>query len=181
MEKTYKRIPFDIELAKKIQLGEIEGRIVTDTEIPVKILCFDRNVPEYIVVGLENGYSIFCYSKNGVSEPQPERITHTIYIELQEETPNLESISKYAEELAQKKEAALERWYKSQEAPKRVFHPFDKVLVRTLEYLPWKVALFHEFIPNCVHPYITTEFNSYGCCIPYEGNEHLLGTTNNPK
>lgn len=94
MEKTYKRIPFDIELAKKIQLGEIEGRIVTDTKLPVKILCFDRKVPEYIVVGLVNGYSVFCYSKDGVSEPQPERITHTIYIELPEEAPKFKPFDK---------------------------------------------------------------------------------------
>ena len=35
MEKTYKRVPFDIELAKKIQSGEVEGRIITKNNLPV--------------------------------------------------------------------------------------------------------------------------------------------------
>lgn len=177
MEKTYKRIPFDIELAKKIQAGEIEGRIVTDTEIPVKILCFDRKVPEYIIVGLVNGYSVFCYSKDGVSEPQPERITHTIYIELPEEAPNLESISKYAEELAQKKEVALERWYKSQEAPKRVFHPFDRVLVRQNGFDKWKANFFSHMDDG----YYKCVNSRYKECVLFKGNEHLVGTTDKPK
>jgi len=43
MEKTYKRIPFNIELAKNIQSGEIEGKIVCRIGCPARILCTDFN------------------------------------------------------------------------------------------------------------------------------------------
>ena len=50
--------------------------------------------------------------------------------------------------------------------------PFDNVLVRNAEYVPWIPALFGMEKDG---QYIT----SAGCnkyCIPYEGNEDLLGT-----
>lgn len=51
--------------------------------------------------------------------------------------------------------------------------PFDKVLVRNSEYCLWIPALFGvekdgQFITS-------VGWQKY--CIPYEGNEHLLGTT----
>lgn len=221
-----KTIPFDIEIAKKIQSRELQGRIVTDTKLPVKILCFDRKVPEYIVVGLVNGYSIFCYSKDGVSEPQPERITHTIYIELSEEAPKYEfkvgDIVKVADgdravnsvgpiiapiypidpkdnrmkwlvvvekgvcasiileenlELASEKEKEI---YKNIKVERKYeFKPFDKVLVRQSDKDDWRVAFYSHFNPE-ENLHVTAWLNWYQC-IPYEGNEHLVGTTNKPK
>lgn len=56
--------------------------------------------------------------------------------------------------------------------------PFDKVLVRNSSIRKWEVDLFgyksDAGLYHCV---------GYTCnqCIPYEGNEHLLGTTNAPK
>ena len=38
---TYKKIPFDIELAKKITNKEVKGRIVTEDNLPARIVCFD--------------------------------------------------------------------------------------------------------------------------------------------
>ena len=40
---TYKKIPFDLELAKKITLNEAKGRIVTEDNLPARIVCFDYN------------------------------------------------------------------------------------------------------------------------------------------
>lgn len=37
----YKRVPFDIELAKKITNKEVKGRIVTEDNLPARIVCFD--------------------------------------------------------------------------------------------------------------------------------------------
>lgn len=42
MEKKFKRIPFDLELAKSIIKGKKEGRVVTNWDSPVRILCFDK-------------------------------------------------------------------------------------------------------------------------------------------
>lgn len=61
------------------------------------------------------------------------------------------------------------------------FEPFQKVLVRDDECDTWKADYFSNYEKgdktyryNCVGSF-------YKSCIPYEGNQHLLGTTNNPK
>ena len=52
--------------------------------------------------------------------------------------------------------------------------PFDKVLMRSSNAREWDATLFSHYSNN----------KFYGCgmccdqCIPYKGNEHLLGTTN---
>lgn len=38
---TFKKIPFDIELAKKITNKEVKGRIVTEENLTARIVCFD--------------------------------------------------------------------------------------------------------------------------------------------
>lgn len=57
--------------------------------------------------------------------------------------------------------------------------PFDKVLVRDANDDPWIAAHFSHYQKDAgvYYPY----FASGSCfkqCIPYEGDEHLLGTTN---
>ena len=66
----------------------------------------------------------------------------------------------------------------SDQENKHQFKPFDKVLVRDLDEHEWECSLFSHI----------DEEDYYVCvgswwlqCIPYEGNEHLLGTTNNPE
>lgn len=70
--------------------------------------------------------------------------------------------------------------YLLDEMPKRDFKPFERVLVRRTNQERWKLHLFsRESVGD----------NKYEClggvgfsqCIPYEGNEHLLGTTENPE
>lgn len=39
---TFKKVPFDIELAKKITNKEVKGRIVTRDGRQVRIICFDK-------------------------------------------------------------------------------------------------------------------------------------------
>ena len=58
---------------------------------------------------------------------------------------------------------------------KHQFKPFDKVLVRDRDEQEWECSLFSHI----------DEEDCYVCvgswwlqCIPYEGNEHLLGTKN---
>lgn len=64
---------------------------------------------------------------------------------------------------------------------KQVFKPFDKVLVRDFEDEKWGIDFFEkindddeEFTFNCI-------FANWTFCIPYEGNEELLDTSNSPK
>lgn len=59
--------------------------------------------------------------------------------------------------------------------------PFDKVLVRHNKDNQWCGSFFShiddDFHSHC-YKYVTITGKSYPRCIPYEGNEHLLGTTN---
>lgn len=68
--------------------------------------------------------------------------------------------------------------YLLDEMPKHDFKPFERVLVRRTNQERWKLHLFSRE---------SGEDNKYEClggvgfsqCIPYEGNEHLLGTNKN--
>ena len=66
--------------------------------------------------------------------------------------------------------------------PKIEFKPFDKVLVRNTDTEEWFPGFFEKFDRTWNYPYhimnrrSMTDF-AFKQCIPYEGNEHLLGTT----
>ena len=62
---------------------------------------------------------------------------------------------------------------------KSQFKPFDKVLVRDSESDKWRCAFYSHFEPNGIYHYGTI-IGMYAMCIPFEGNEHLVGTTKNP-
>lgn len=62
--------------------------------------------------------------------------------------------------------------------PEYKFKPFEKVLVRDREDQPWRVSLF-DFKTEGDLPYLVIG-SAYKYCIPYEGNEHLHGKTDNP-
>ena len=56
------------------------------------------------------------------------------------------------------------------------FMPFDRVLVRDDDDYKWGIDWFESFSEDS--PYSFQCFGScWKQCIPYEGNEHLLGTT----
>ena len=56
------------------------------------------------------------------------------------------------------------------------FKPFHKVLVRDRNRDKWQCAWFSGYNKKLPYPFITTG-TDYRQCIPFEGNEHLLGTT----
>lgn len=56
------------------------------------------------------------------------------------------------------------------------FKPFDKVLVRNYDNTVWFANYFSHYKDNNGYHYACID-DSYIFCIPYEGNEHLLGTT----
>lgn len=58
--------------------------------------------------------------------------------------------------------------------PKVELKPFDKVLVRDSKSRKWSANLFSY--KNVNEPYYCV-YAGWNYCIPYEGNEHLLGTT----
>lgn len=150
MEKTYKYVPFNIELAKKIQSGEIEGRIVAKTKkgyISATLTQLDT-VSTTLSVHYGDSHVDIIYGHNSMLEYLQG--SGMLFIELQQET------------------------YK----PKYIFKPFDKVLVRQSDKNDWRVAFYSHF--NEEENLHVTAWLSWYQCIPYEGNEHLVGTSNNP-
>lgn len=68
----YKKIPFNLELAKKITNKEVEGRIVTRNGRQVRIICFDKDGEQsaYQIVALlqiePHDERMFTFCKKGV-------------------------------------------------------------------------------------------------------------------
>ena len=60
------------------------------------------------------------------------------------------------------------------------FKPFDKVLGQNEKDDVWEADLFSHYRKESQYPFRCIGF-SRKYCIPYEGNEHLLGTRNNPE
>ena len=70
--------------------------------------------------------------------------------------------------------------YKELELPKphydiAYFKPFDKVLVRFCDGANWCCALFSHYCTRGNNHFVCSG-GSVTQCIPFEGNEHLLGT-----
>lgn len=65
METKYVKVPFDLELSKKITNGEVEGRIITRDGRIARVVCYD-------VIG--NQYKICALVNNGKAE-DPEIFT----------------------------------------------------------------------------------------------------------
>lgn len=60
------------------------------------------------------------------------------------------------------------------------FKPFDKILGRDNDNQFWQADLFSHIEPNKNLKYYGVS-QVWKYILPYEGNEHLLGTTNNPE
>lgn len=148
-----KRIDFDIDLAKKIHAGEAQGRIVIRDGQPARVICWDRKDASYPIVALIK-----------VEERSEELLaTYTgdgSYFDFDSKNKSQDLCLEVPDDTPQ-------------------FKPFDKVLVRDNPYEKWGCSFFSHYEDDKTFPYrcIGTQFTY---CIPYEGNEHLLGTTDEP-
>ena len=61
------------------------------------------------------------------------------------------------------------------------FNPFDKVLVRDFVEDNWDINLFQEIVGEDIDYQFVCLSGCFNFCVPYEGNEELLGTSNSPK
>ena len=64
--------------------------------------------------------------------------------------------------------------------PQNELKPFDRVLVRDSDNDKWTANFYSHNRTDREYPF-GVMFNIYKQCIPYKGNEELLGTTNNPR
>ena len=57
------------------------------------------------------------------------------------------------------------------------FKAFDRVLVRDEDHERWRAAIFDQYVTtNGAYSHCVIGDGCFVQCIPYEGNEHLLGT-----
>lgn len=68
----------------------------------------------------------------------------------------------------------------TEECRKEDFHPFDKVLVRDDDDDDWEIDIFSRIGSGSAFRYWCVGGRWYRRCIPYEGNEKFLGTTETP-
>lgn len=61
---------------------------------------------------------------------------------------------------------------------KHQFKPFDKVLVRDGDGYVWQCNFFSSMDEDDYYVCVSARWEQ---CIPFKGNEHLLGTTNKPE
>lgn len=144
-----KTIPFDLETAKKIQAGEIEGKILNNLKNEVRIVCFDREdavAPIIALFKVDGGEGVMYVRKDG----HAVNCRDILVLEVTDNEPQ--------------------------------FKPFDKVLVRKndddCQY--WQPKIYSFFHP-AFKEHVTTDGMMYEVVLPYEGNEHLVGTIDKPK
>lgn len=67
------------------------------------------------------------------------------------------------------------------EGKKSEFKAFDRVLVRDEDQEQWQAAFYAKYITrNGKYPHQMIGGDSFAQCIPYAGNEQLLGTSGSP-
>lgn len=111
----------------------------------------------------------------------------------EKETCPTECFSKVADEERAEFIAAAEKYYDGQYNPETLhvepvkviepkcsFKPFDKVLVRCGNGI-WGATFFSRCDNKSAWAYVGVDCNNWEQCIPYEGNEHLLGTDKSPE
>lgn len=69
-QTTFKRVPFNLEMAKKITNKEVKGRIVNVDGNKARIICWNKdcgnsNYPIIALVDMNGGEQIFTFTKEG--------------------------------------------------------------------------------------------------------------------
>ena len=100
IEQNYKRIPFNVELAKKIVNGKVKGRIVTMEGRKVRIVCWDKKPIDEramdlpIVALLQNdceGEMLNTYTEEGLASSPNYKNRYNLIIEI----PNYKDYSNF--------------------------------------------------------------------------------------
>lgn len=147
-----KIIPFDINIAKQIQAEEIEGKIKTRKGASVRVVAWDMKS--------RDNAPILVLVDRGYCE---EVIAVDVYG--REKIGSAESLFDLVLEVPDNEPQ---------------FAPFDKVLVRNEDHEAWNARLYDVWFAELgLHG--TQDNKEWKQCVPYEGNEYLVGTTHKPK
>lgn len=241
MEQKLVKVPFEVELAKKITNGGVEGRIVTDNGSEVRIVCFDMLDDKGSIIGLrkDDNYKeiALTFNDSGYCVQNPSRklmleipeymtfkdgdvvVTGNIAVVIR--NPKMDDLNGFCFRLyvaydfkknslfycadfinqervrlatenekqilidalksskGQRAKEYLKRFFGVEQKQEYEFKPFDKVLVKDHdEDSEWRCGLFSHKNEDGLYICVGSIYEQ---CIPYEGNEHLLGTTDSPE
>jgi len=156
-----KIIPFDAKMAKDIQDGKIEGKIVRK--------CNPKQVCE--ILEFDAKYQDKCGE-------------NFLIVKIPAHDFEKEKLWIYHQDGRAMHSSSYEKmWFDLVlEVPDNVsqFKPFDKVLCRDCDSDEWQCDLFSHIQDDSEQPYVTIG-HMWSHCIQYEGHEYLLGTTDKPK
>lgn len=155
---NYKQIPFDINIAKDIVSGKVDGKITTTQENDVTIydFCFRYNTSKY-----QSNQVFPIVGKIHYSTSEEVGIWT---IEGKHSIRNISSMD-------------LVLWVKDE----KVFKPFDRILVSyydsNLDITLYVCRFFSHYVKDG-NVVVTTNGGSFSAdkVLPFEGNEHLVGT-----
>lgn len=100
---------------------------------------------------------------------------------LAEEDKRWNAEKKVIEDIKPKPKKDNATYKKVSDKPEHEFQPFEKVLVRDDYGGTWEPDFFSRKAGNDVELKYMCLTTVWKFCIPYEGNEHLLGTKNDPE
>lgn len=167
-----------LEIEKQLELKD--GDIVVTDGVPS--MCYSKCI--FILKGnwniyedRANSYIFYNVSNNHISFNIVDKTIRDrdIHLATEEEKQQLfDALAKEGKRWdAEKKEVVKLK-------PKCEFKPFDKVLGRNEKNDVWEAELFSHYREESQYPFRCIGF-ARKYCIPYEGNEYLLGTKNDPK
>lgn len=158
-----KIIPFDIETAKKIQSGEIEGKIKYCENDGY---AYDADIIRYDLIADK--------SKAKPNSTLYRTIVAVIDFDDYQGVRTFNTDGYGCNNNGDDTKLFIEVPYTEHE-----FKPFDKVLVRDADNCVWKCDLFSHRGIGDAYSYVCISSN-WKQCIPYEGNQDLVGTTYKP-
>lgn len=80
-----------------------------------------------------------------------------------------------------KAKECLKRFFGIGENKECELKPFDRVLVRDYENQNWIPRFFEKYTNSKDYRFRCMNGSSWKYCVPYDGNENLLGTSNDPE
>ena len=89
MEKKYIKVPFDVEMAKKVTEKSVEGRIVTRCGFTARVICWDRfgrDNPLVVLLNNEKDEVVICYNNDGVFSTEKKEDGLDLMLEIPEYT-----------------------------------------------------------------------------------------------
>lgn len=174
-------------MEEKINVAEIlkdkpefnDGDVVVVDEIPfdlyskcIFILKENLNTGEIKA----RAYVLFNVNKDSIffDTPVMKVIERNIHLATEEEKQQLfDALSKEGKAWDAEKKQIVDL------KPKVEFKPFDRVLCRDGVGKEWHIDLFESVLTDNSEYNYKCMVNVWKICIPYKGNEYLLGTTNN--